>query len=498
MSNSNYKSLFKATGLFGIVEFIRLLLRIVVNKFASLYLGPAGVGLLGLIENTVQLIISFTSFGINFTGVREIAVNRLSSEGSLRASIKLVNLFAVTTGLLAAVISILFSNYLSKETFGSDKYTIWFVLLAIYFICTSFVQSKTILLEGLQNIKKLILLNIASNITNAVIIIGCYYYYHTNGIIISMILTSIVNFLIFWRGSIKYSTRKINVPPQEIKSKFKYFAKSGGLLAINSCIGLLGYYLIRQHLKPIEDGNVLGYYQVSSILMVSYVGIIFIGINKFYFPKLTQTLKEKDEISINNLVNNQLELCFLVLLPAILLLYLIGTTCIELLFSAKFLPVYEILIFGLVSIFIKGFNYTVGYMILSHNNFKQYFYINAVSDILNTILTIALFKFTGLYGIGLAILINYLMSAFYTFYFVRKNYNFRIQKETKKLLVYTSLISLLIIISYFKFDKIYYYILTSVLFIISLIYSTIKLDNYLFDELLINKLKSFLKINCKK
>src|SRR5690554_8165062 len=85
MSNSNYKSLFKATGLFGIVEFIRLLLRIVVNKFASLYLGPAGVGLLGLIENTVQLIISFTSFGINFTGVREIAVNRLSSEGSLRA-----------------------------------------------------------------------------------------------------------------------------------------------------------------------------------------------------------------------------------------------------------------------------------------------------------------------------------------------------------------------------------------------------------------------------
>lgn len=76
MSTSNYKLLFKATGLFGMVEALRIFLRIGVNKFASTYLGLAGYGIVGLIENITQLISSLTSFGIQFTGVRAIAAQK--------------------------------------------------------------------------------------------------------------------------------------------------------------------------------------------------------------------------------------------------------------------------------------------------------------------------------------------------------------------------------------------------------------------------------------
>lgn len=491
MSNSNYKSLFKATGLFGFVEIIRILLRIIVNKFASYYLGPVGMGLIGFIENTAQLIISLTNFGINFTGLREIASNRLST--NLKHSIKLVNLFSLSTGFLAAIVTILFSTFLSKKTFGTDEYTIWFILLSVYFVCTSYVQGKIIMLEGLQELKKLILLNSVSNIVNTVIIIGCYYFYNINGIIIAMILTSVINLFIFWKGSLKYRTNDVKLSNREIEIKFKYFAKSGGLLALNACIGLLGFYLIRIYLKPIDNGIVLGYYQAGNILMVSYVGIIFIGINKFYFPKLAQTLREKSKKTINRLVNNQLELCLLILMPAILFLYFCGDFLIQLLFSAQFLPVYEILIFGLIAIIIKGFNYIVGYMILSNNNFKQFFYINALSDILNTFLTILLYKYVGLYGIGLAILVNYLLSAVYTYYYVKINYRFKLNMQSKKILLYAAVTSIILSTSYFYLDQLWYRLLTSVFLITSLIYSSFKLDEYLLDKLLLKKIKTLFK-----
>src|SRR5690606_12700583 len=113
---------------------------------------------------TAQLIISLTNFGLNFTGIREIASNKLSND--LQSSIKFINLFSLVTGFLAAIISILFSTYLSKITFDTDKYSVWFVCLAIYFVCTSFVQSRTIILEGLQEIKKLLALNIITNVIN--------------------------------------------------------------------------------------------------------------------------------------------------------------------------------------------------------------------------------------------------------------------------------------------------------------------------------------------
>lgn len=491
MADSNYKSLFKATGLFGIVELIRIILRVIVNMFASKFLGPVGAGLIGFIENTTQLIISLTSFGLNFTGIREIASNKLSND--LKSSIKFINLFSLATGFLAAIISILFSTYLSRLTFDTDKYSVWFVCLAIYFVFTSFVQSRTIILEGLQEIKKLLALNIITNVINVIIVISCYYLYEIQGVILSMILTSVVNMILFWRGTQKYNISSVKIPKEELKKNFKRFTKSGTLLALNTCIGLSGYLLIRYYLKSIDEGVVLGYYHVGNVLMVSYVGILFIGINKFYFPKLAHALKNESKSETNKLVNNQLELCLLILIPAIFLLYFLGDFFIKILFSLKFLLVYNILIFGLISIIFRGFNYIVGYIILSYNNFKQYFFINALSDVFNIVFTILLYKYIGLYGIGLAMTINYILSAIYTYYYVKINYSFNLDKQSIKLLFSAVITCFIIILGYFYFNELAYRLSSFLIFIVSLTYSAFKLDKYLLDELLIRKLKAILK-----
>lgn len=172
----HYKTLFKATSLFGLVEVLRLLLKIITNWAASNFLGTKGFGLVGLIENTVQLISSFSSLGINFTGVREIAANK-TNDIEFYKTIKAVSQFSLFTGILSAIISIIFASRLSLETFKTTEYFYWFIALSVYFVATSYTQSKIIYLEGSQNFKKLVNVNIIVKVLNSIIVLAAYYFF---------------------------------------------------------------------------------------------------------------------------------------------------------------------------------------------------------------------------------------------------------------------------------------------------------------------------------
>ena len=269
----HYKTLFKATSLFGLVEVLRLLLKIITNWAASNFLGSKGFGLVGLIENTVQLISSFSSFGLNFTGVREIAANK-ENDIELQKIIKAVSQFSLFTGVLSAIISIVFASKLSVETFKTTEYFYWFIALSIYFVATSYTQSRIIYLEGSQNFQKLVRINIIVNIFNSLIVLAAYYFFKTQGIIIAMIINSLVA-LIFYSKLSDIPKTSLKLTTVDRKLYFNKFIKSGSLLALNTTIGLACFYIIRMYFNDIDE-EILSFYNAGNIIIVSYLGIIFL------------------------------------------------------------------------------------------------------------------------------------------------------------------------------------------------------------------------------
>ena len=484
-SNLHYKTLFKATSLFGFVEILRLILKMITYWFASNILGSKGFGLLGLVENAVQLISSLFSFGINFIGVRDIAANK-DNELELAKTIQAVTQFSLVTGVIAAIISTVFAYQLSYLTFKTTDYFYWFIALAIYFVATSYTQSRVIYLEGSQNFKKLVRINIIVNIVNTVIVIAAYYFYEIQGIILAMILNALAGLLIYYKlSSVPITSVKLSV--EERNAYFKKFVKSGSLLALNTVIGFLCYFVIRWYFN-ITNEETLSFYNASNLLIVSYLGIIFIAMGKFFFPKLSQSINDKEETL--QLINNQLELSLLIVLPAIVVIYAFSDFFLSVLFSNEFQPVQQILIFGLASIVFRSFNYAVGYLLLSHQNFKQYFYINAISDILNVVLTIFFYQMWGLMGIGFSIFINYLLSGIYIYYYTNRTYAFKLNTIVLKQLVITLVIIILIILMNFIFEEIYFKVICSIIFLISALYSLMKIDEYILDFKIRKKLNA--------
>ena len=63
----------KTTSLFGGVQVFNILITMVRTKLIAVLIGPAGMGIAGLLLSTTNLITAGTNFGLNTSAVRHVA-----------------------------------------------------------------------------------------------------------------------------------------------------------------------------------------------------------------------------------------------------------------------------------------------------------------------------------------------------------------------------------------------------------------------------------------
>ena len=125
---SSYRQIFKATSIFGGVQVINILIGIIRVKFVAILLGTAGVGISGLLNSPLQVIISITGLGISFSAVRDISISYGNgNETAISKTIKTLRKWSWLTGLLGLVVTVSFAPLLSQWSFGNRDYTglIW-------------------------------------------------------------------------------------------------------------------------------------------------------------------------------------------------------------------------------------------------------------------------------------------------------------------------------------------------------------------------------------
>ncbi|HBK40816.1 MAG TPA: O-antigen translocase, partial [Porphyromonadaceae bacterium] len=70
---SSYRQIMKATSLFGGVQVFQIVISIVRSKFVALLLGPAGMGIVGLLTSTTGLVAGLTNFGLGTSAIKNIS-----------------------------------------------------------------------------------------------------------------------------------------------------------------------------------------------------------------------------------------------------------------------------------------------------------------------------------------------------------------------------------------------------------------------------------------
>lgn len=437
--NSFHKVIFKNTGLFGVAQFIKLLGSVVTNKVAAVFLGTAGVGVIGLFKNILDLIVSVSNFGIAESSVREIALadQEISSQKSGRL-IKIVYKWALATGLLGACIALIFSKQIRALVFNNTVDTFWVVLLGIYFVFTTLTSMRLAVLKAKKQVVIIVKYNIYLAIITAFTASLSYYFLGISGIIPSVVIIAISGFFISY-----YLTSNIPITKQFISIKEAYYegvpmAKIGLMLSASVIFGQLCFYGIRWYLKTYHTIEIVGLYQVGTNILVGYIGLVFVAMSNDYYPRLCNY--ENDSKKFNTLVNDQTELALLLVVPAVLILYTIAPFLVSLLYTNEFINVLDLLKIGLLSIVFKAIVWPIGFIPLIKGNKLLFLKQNVLGDGLNIVFSILLFKIMGLAGLGLAMVIMFVVSGIYNYYVAQKYYEFRFRKETLKLMCFSILI----------------------------------------------------------
>ncbi|MFA6769903.1 MAG: oligosaccharide flippase family protein [Bacteroidales bacterium] len=445
METQSYKSIFKATSLFGGVKVIQIFLTLLRGKIIALLLGPSGVGLNSLFMSPITMISNITSLGLNFSAVRDIAkANESGDINKLSIIIKIFKRWILATAVIGLLSVVVFSRILSNYTFKNPDYTISFVLLSFVVFFGALTSGNASILQGTRNLKSYAMHSLAGSFVALIVSAPLYYFYGTNGIVPALIISSIITFFYSVYYVLKVKTANVNISINETYKGGKEMLQLGLTMMLATSIGSAVHYFINTFISSHGSIADLGFYQAGMSIISQSVGLVFSAMAIDYYPRLAAI--SEDNNKVRKMANQQGEITMLITAPVLASVIIFTPLVINILLSSDFLIIINFIRVLSLGMIFKAASYSIGAISFAKGDKKVFFFLEGIYMNASILLfSILGYKINGLMGLAIGYLLMHLI------YFVIINivtyvkYDFYISKDLIKILS----ISILLVTSLF-------------------------------------------------
>ena len=184
----SYGQILKSSVLIGGSSVVKIGISIVRGKAMAVFLGPSGVGLMGVYGSIVDLTKSIAEMGINSSGVRQIAEAVGSGEKErIARTTTVLRRISLLLGATGAAILVLFSRQVSRFTFGSDQHTVAIALLSLAVFFSLVSDGQGALVQGMRRIGDLAKMGVLGTLFGTALSVTLVYFLRERGIIPSLI-----------------------------------------------------------------------------------------------------------------------------------------------------------------------------------------------------------------------------------------------------------------------------------------------------------------------
>jgi O-antigen/teichoic acid export membrane protein len=472
---SSYRQIFKATSLFGGVQVFNILIGMIRVKFVAVLLGTAGVGIMGLLNAPLQLIISVTGLGITFSAVRDISeAHESGDEAKISRTIIILRRWSWAAGLLGSLVTIILAPLLSRWSFGNSEYTWAFVWLSITLLMQTISNSQIAIIQGTRRLKNMAKASAFGSLAGLFTAVPLFYYFGVKGIVPSLIFTALTSLVLSWYFSYKISIKPIEMSFKDTFYGGKNMVKLGLVVTSIGIIGFLTGYILSAFISKTGGVNQVGLYNAGWSIIGQSTGLVFIAMTTDFFPRLSAINKDENKVGI--LVNQQAQMVLIILGPILILLTGAMPLVIKLLYTPAFLSVIVFANWLLLGTLLKGLVWPVGFIFAAKGDLKLFGLIEISALFFNTISNIAGYSIYGLEGLGMSFIINYLFGLTLTLLFAKKKYGFKYDKQTVIVFLLSSVFVILGFIISHIVDRPGSYVYISIVLVISVIYSFSALD----------------------
>lgn len=422
--SQTYTQILKSTMWMGGSSLINVALSIVRNKALAVFLGPEGVGLMGLYSSIIDIAQAIAGLGVGGSGVRQVAeAAGTGDERRISRTAATLRRLSVLFGLFGILLLAGLAFPISNLTFGNYQHVgaIFLLALAVFFRLVS--SGESALLQGLRGISSLARINVLSGLFATIVTVPLIYIFGEHAIAPALVITAALSALSIW-----WFSRQIRLPVVTLSAR-QFNAESAALLRlgvafmISTLLTFGAAYAIR--IIILTDGGVqaAGLYQAAWAIGGLYTGFILQAMGTDFYPRLTAAISDEDDC--NRLVNEQAEVSMLLAGPGLIATLTLAPLIMRFFYSAEFQGAVELLRWLCLGMMLRIVVWPVGFIIVAKGAQKIFLCTEVAATAVHLGLAWLLVPKLGILGAGVAFFGLYLWHSVLIYAVVRRLTGFR-------------------------------------------------------------------------
>ena len=399
-----YDRMLRYTGVFGGVQVVSVVIKMLLNVFKSRLLGPEGYGLTESFNKNTELIVNSTGLGINTVAVPEISQSLNEADASpLAHKVLLTRSWSLLTALLGLVACLLLAPVLSRWAFnGNSGYTVSFMVLSISVAATAVTNGETAILKGSGLLRELALSQLFTGIVALFIVIPLFWFYRLDGVVPALLMTTLGNMVVTCFYSVRH---------------FPYRARPFSVSLLREGTGMIGFGLIltvvafctswawsfiARYISDYAGQEFLGVYSAGYfLLVVNFATLLMSVIDSEYYPRLSASAGDLPKA--HGLMNDQsLMMCMISAPLVIMFQLLVPLMVLVVLEYDNFLDSILIAQMAVMGVYFKTVSHPIAYLIVARSDSRIYVMQEVICAILLIVCVVVGYKLGGIMGLGLS------------------------------------------------------------------------------------------------
>jgi O-antigen/teichoic acid export membrane protein len=429
-NDTSYDHVLKYTGIFGGVQGLKMLVSVARVKLTAYILGGWGMGLISAYGAVSEFLNKASNMGIPLNATRQTSeLFEDGTEEQIAHQVMVIRTWVLWSALLSVLICLFFSPIISYFFFEHD-WQRWPVVMLTSLVAVSNIiaEGECAILKGLRQVRKVAVIETILALGTLLCTIPMYYLLGIRGILIGLIACGILSALVHFFFSLRLVSYKVR--------PFSHTTFVEGLPLIKVGIPYVLAGVANSGLQMVIPAIILahhtmdelGHYNAGWALMFGYAGLVFLALESDYFPRLSSVSNDKQRM--NDTINQQIDVCALILTPLLILLVVFMPYVLEVLYEEEFLVVTGMATLSVFYPFLRCLALPMGYSILAKGHSIAYLVLEVCYDVFFGLLIWWCYNSFGLVGAGIAMSVGALYDVVIYFLYCHFRYGFVFRRST--------------------------------------------------------------------
>ena len=402
--DSAYKRLLKVTTLFGSVQGLNILMNLIRAKLAAMLLGPAGIGLDSIYNETREFIHSTTNLGMDQSGTREIA--KSTGAPDLADSVTLTRSWIMLLAVFGMLVTAIFAYPLSWMLFSDGDHTWQIVALSPAVAFSTLTCGELTVLRGLQQMKTIAGVSVLHVVLGVLTTIPLYYIWGMDGIIGALVLMTLSLAVV----TMIYSYR---IHPPKFCFVKAFLAKGRQMLVLGMSfviagfIANLGKLAVKAYINVNGSLDDVGLYSAGLTLTLMISNVVFASLENEFYPRLSSIFMDKTQRYLA--IVRQMKVGLAIITPITIVAIVLMPWIVPILLSDEFSTIVPMAQIASVGLIFRALYLPAALVPMAAGESKIYLLLQAVSYVSFVPAIILGYHFGGITGTGIGLLVNHIM-----------------------------------------------------------------------------------------